>query len=129
MCPHKQAFVLSQGIMGSAGDTPKVACPLHKKTFDLHNGQQIGADDQEPLNILTFPVKIEDGKVLVELPATPELDAILGTHGLRVQKSECVDLAADALKVRIKGAAAAANKSASKTALMAEPEHKNMAEE
>jgi len=50
------------------------------------------------LNILTFPVKIESGKVLVELPAMPELDAILGTHGLRVQKSDCVDIAGDAIK-------------------------------
>jgi nitrite reductase (NADH) large subunit len=33
MCPHKQAFVLSQGIIGAtADDVPKVACPLHKKS-------------------------------------------------------------------------------------------------
>jgi len=98
MCPHKQAFVLSQGIIGSAADTPKVACPLHKKTFNLEDGQQIGDGD---LQILTFPVKIEDGQVMVELPAVPEVDAILGTNGLRVMKSDCVDLAGDALKVPV----------------------------
>lgn len=97
MCPHKQAFVLSQGIIGAtADDVPKVACPLHKKTFDLSTGE--GISDQD-LNILTFPVKLEGKKVYVELPAEAEVDAILGTHGLRVQKSECIDIAADALKV------------------------------
>lgn len=100
MCPHKQAFVLSQGIIGSTGDsTPKVACPLHKKTFSLETGEGIS---DESLNILTFPVKLEGDKVLVELPSVTEVDAILGTHGLRVQKSDCIDLAGDALKIPTK---------------------------
>ena len=100
MCPHKQAFVLSQGIMGDSSGTPKVACPLHKKTFSLESGEQIGDGD---LNILTFPIKVEGGTVSVELPAIPELDAILGTKGLRVLKSDCVDIAGDAIKVPRKG--------------------------
>ncbi|KAG7344800.1 assimilatory nitrite reductase NADPH large subunit [Nitzschia inconspicua] len=95
MCPHKQAFVLSQGIIGDKEGLPKVACPLHKKQFSLETGEGVG---DEELNILTFPVKIDSDKVLVELPAIPELDAILGTHGLRVQKSDCVDIAGDAIK-------------------------------
>lgn len=99
MCPHKQAFVLSQGIIGSASGTPKVACPLHKKTFSLEDGEQIGDGD---LKILTFPIKIEGEDVLVELPAEPEIDAILGTNGLRVMKSDCVDYAGDALKVPVR---------------------------
>ena len=107
MCPHKQAFVLSQGIIGDASETPKVACPLHKKTFNLQTGEQIGDDD---LNILTFPVKLEGDKVFVELPAAPELDAILGTNGLRVKKSDCIDISGDALKVPVK-----ANKFAGET--------------
>jgi len=97
MCPHKQAFVLSQGIIGGTGDdTPKVACPLHKKTFDLKTGDGISDED---LNILTFPVRLLGTKVLVELPAEPEVDAILGTHGLRVHKADCIDIAGDAIKV------------------------------
>eukprot|EP00980_Cylindrotheca_fusiformis_P030772 scaffold25410_cov117-Cylindrotheca_fusiformis.AAC.5 len=99
MCPHKQAFVLSQGIVGDTNATPKVACPLHKKTFNLNSGEQIGGE--EDLSILTFPVKVEGTKVLVELPSVVELDAILGTNGLRVHKSDCIDIAGDALKVPV----------------------------
>lgn len=35
VCPHKRALVLSEGIVGSKGDIRSVACPLHKKKFDL----------------------------------------------------------------------------------------------
>ena len=38
MCPHKQSFVLSRGIVGDQNGTPKVACPMHKKTFSLEDG-------------------------------------------------------------------------------------------
>ena len=99
MCPHKQAFVLSQGILGDVAGTPKVACPLHKKNFALEDGEEIGDGD---LKILTFPIKLEGDDVLVELPAIPELDAILGTGGLRVQKSDCIDITGDAIKVPVK---------------------------
>jgi len=95
MCPHKQAFVLSQGIVGDSAGTPKVACPLHKKQFDLNSGEELGGD----LSIITFPVTIKGDSVFVELPSVAEVDAILGTSGLRVKKSDCVDIAGDALKV------------------------------
>ena len=45
MCPHKQAFVLSRGIVGDAQGTPKVACPLHKKTFCLESGSCLSGED------------------------------------------------------------------------------------
>jgi len=98
MCPHKQAFVLSQGIVGEASGVAKVACPLHKKQFALEDGAEIGGD----LQLITFPIKIENDEVFVELPNTSELDAILGTHGLRVQKTDCIDITGDAIKVPVK---------------------------
>jgi nitrite reductase (NADH) large subunit len=100
MCPHKQAFVLSQGIIGDAAGAPKVACPLHKKQFGLESGAEINGGD---LHILTFPVDLRDGKVFVELPSIPELDAILGTNGLRVKATSCIDIAGDAIKIKTKG--------------------------
>lgn len=100
MCPHKHAFVLSQGILGDANGEPKVACPLHKRNFSLETGAEIGDGD---LKILKFPVKIEDGNVFVYLPSEPEVNAILGTNGLRITKSDCVNLAEDAIKVPVRG--------------------------
>ncbi len=38
MCPHKKEMVLSRGIIGDQAGIPKVACPLHKKTFSLASG-------------------------------------------------------------------------------------------
>lgn len=96
MCPHKQAFVLSQGILGDAAGIPKVACPLHKKQFALDTGAEVNGGD---LQIITFDIKVEDGEVKIFIPAEDELDAILGTSGLRVIDSGCSDLAADAIKI------------------------------
>lgn len=123
MCPHKQAFVLSQGIIGDVAGTPKVACPLHKKNFDLTTGLEIDGD----LEIITFNVKIDDNdQVLVELPSVEEVDAILGTHGLRVNKSDCVNLAEDAIKVQLAKEAKKnpSDPKRSSTVLMAKMENK-----
>ena len=55
MCPHKKAFVLSRGIIGDEQGAPKVACPLHKKTFSLDTGVSMQGEDY---SIRTFPVKV-----------------------------------------------------------------------
>jgi nitrite reductase (NADH) large subunit len=78
LCPHKQEMVLARGLLGDQGDAPKVACPLHKKTFDLRSGACLSGDD---LSIATFPVKIEGDSVFVELPPAAELGpAMCGSH-------------------------------------------------
>lgn len=77
MCPHKKAFVLSRGILGDVTGTPKVACPLHKKTFSLVDGSSL---QQEDYNIRTFPVKVEDGNVYLDLPSKEFLDNLLATE-------------------------------------------------
>ena len=77
MCPHKKAFVLSRGIIGDAQGAPKIACPLHKKTFCLESGACLSGEDYE---VLTFPVKVKDNEVYLELPSQDELDATLSTE-------------------------------------------------
>jgi nitrite reductase (NADH) large subunit len=76
MCPHKRAFVLSRGIIGSAGEVPKVACPLHKKNFSLETGECISGDEH---SIKVFPVRIVDDHVELLLPPQDQLDALLAT--------------------------------------------------
>jgi nitrite reductase (NADH) large subunit len=72
LCPHKRQMVLARGIVGDHAGAPKVACPLHKKTFDLASGQCLSGDD---LAIATFAVRIVGEDVLVELPPIEELTA------------------------------------------------------
>lgn len=76
MCPHKKAFVLSRGIIGDTSGHPKVACPLHKKTFSLESGACLSGDDYA---VRVFPVKVEGDAVYLELPPTAVLDRLLAT--------------------------------------------------
>lgn len=77
MCPHKKAFVLSRGIVGDAADEPKVACPLHKKTFSLKTGDSLQGEEYR---VQTFPVRVDDGQVFLELPPVEVLDKLLATE-------------------------------------------------
>jgi len=84
-CPHKQLQVLSRGLIGMAGDNPKVACPIHKNTYNLNTGKGIS---NPGLNIAVFEVKIEDDRVLVQLPPDDVLDKALGREDPK-GNSEC----------------------------------------
>ncbi len=64
-CPHRQQMVLSRGMIGTAGEEPKVACPFHKKTFSLQTGQCLSGDE---CSIKTYHVKVEEGKVYIKVP-------------------------------------------------------------
>lgn len=76
VCPHKKAFVLSRGMLGDAAGEPKVACPLHKKTFSLATGESLQGEEYR---IRTFPVKVAGDDVYLELPPVEVLDALLAT--------------------------------------------------
>lgn len=58
-CPHKQG-PLSEGIVHDK----KVTCPLHNWIFSLETGKAQGADQGQ---IATYPVKIEDGRLLLDI--------------------------------------------------------------
>jgi nitrite reductase (NADH) small subunit len=62
LCPHKMEMVLSRGMIGSANEIPKIACPLHKNTFSLKDGTNLSGNDYK---IATYPVKIVEGEVLI----------------------------------------------------------------
>ena len=63
LCPHRQQMVLSRGMIGSQNSEPKVACPFHKKTFSLVNGQCLNDEGCE--SIRTYPVKVENNIVFI----------------------------------------------------------------
>ena len=89
MCPHKQQLALSRGLLGNSGETPKVACPFHKKTFSLADGSCLTG---EPYSIKTYRAKCEAGKVWVELPSESQLAIELIAP--RCEETSCVSLAA-----------------------------------
>ena len=62
VCPHKLEMVLSRGMIGDFEGIPKVACPMHKKTFSLENGENLNGDLEA---IATYPVKIENNSVYI----------------------------------------------------------------
>lgn len=77
MCPHRKAFVLSGGILGDAAGAPKVACPLHKKTFSLATGESLQGEEYR---IRTFPARVVGEDVQLKLPPTGTLDELLATE-------------------------------------------------
>jgi len=62
LSPEKQEMVLSRGMIGDHDGTPKVACPLHKKTFSLEDGTNLNGDLAP---IATYPVKIKEDFVYI----------------------------------------------------------------
>jgi nitrite reductase (NADH) large subunit len=79
-CPHRGDRVLARGIVGDDGGRPKVACPQHKKTFDLERGD--GLSDPE-LRIATYAARAENGTVYVKLPAVAPERSGVGSCGAR----------------------------------------------
>lgn len=91
MCPHKRAFVLSDGLVGEDDASGKywVSCPLHKRNFDLNGGEAGSCSSDQALSIATFPAEERpDGWVHVKLPPVDELDAVLGTAKWKVKGNE-----------------------------------------
>jgi nitrite reductase (NADH) small subunit len=67
-CPHKGG-PLCDGIV--SGTT--VVCPLHGWRFDLESGAAVRAS--LPLCVTTFPTRVEDGIILVDVGAGRRMDA------------------------------------------------------
>lgn len=58
-CPH-EGGPLSEGIVHGK----KVTCPLHNWVFSLETGEAQGADEGR---IDTYPIRIEDGRMLLDI--------------------------------------------------------------
>jgi len=63
ICSHAHAS-LAEGFV--LDDT--VECPLHGACFSIKTGEALSAPATDP--ILTFPVRVENGTVLVGIPRT-----------------------------------------------------------
>jgi nitrite reductase (NADH) large subunit len=65
VCPHRGDEVIGRGIVGDLKGEPKVACPLHKKTFSLRTGENL---EGENFRLSVFRVEVRNHRVFVELP-------------------------------------------------------------
>ncbi len=59
-CTHEDA-----SLSGGALDGVFIRCPLHGSRFCLLNGKAV--DDPAEIDLETFPIKIEHGRILKEL--------------------------------------------------------------
>jgi len=95
-CPHMQDMVLARGLIGDQTGVPKVACPLHKKTFSLEDGHCLSGEGYE---VATFEVKVQDGQVYVHLPPAHEIVRYLNP------KRKCAEVAAKPRAMLVPGGA------------------------
>ena len=62
-CPHKGGPLCDGIVAGSS-----IVCPLHGRRFDLETGVPVRA--AEPDCVATFPTRVEDGIIYVNLNGT-----------------------------------------------------------
>ncbi|MFC0678623.1 nitrite reductase small subunit NirD [Lysobacter korlensis] len=62
--PHTGANVMARGIVGSRGDRPTLASPLHKEVYDLGTGECF---TDPSLFLQSFRTRVVGGFVEVEL--------------------------------------------------------------
>jgi len=70
--PATGSFVMSRGIVGSRGDRPTLASPLHKQVYDLETGECFTSPDYV---LRTFPVRVDHGTVQIQVREQGELRA------------------------------------------------------
>ena len=64
VCSHEY-FELDKGFLTNG----TLTCALHLSRFDLSNGEPLDPPAEEPLAV--YPVVIDDGRVLIEVPDGP----------------------------------------------------------
>ena len=79
-CPHRGG-PLADGIVSGT----KIVCPLHAWKFSLEDGRGVSAPRQASC-VETFPTRVEDGIVLLELPLGSEDEEEVTPACLQVQQ-------------------------------------------
>lgn len=64
--PYSGAHVISRGIVGSRGDAPTVASPLHKQVFDLRTGTCLETQGGPAAALRVWAVSVVDREVHVQ---------------------------------------------------------------
>lgn len=64
--PHTGSHIMARGIVGSQGQRPTIASPLHKEVYDLATGECFS---DPGLHLQTFRTRVVNGYIEVEVPA------------------------------------------------------------
>ncbi|GAA2925660.1 nitrite reductase small subunit NirD [Microbacterium luteolum] len=65
--PYSGANVISRGIVGSRGEAPTVASPLHKQVFDLRTGVCLETQGKPDAALRVYPVRVTPDGVHVDV--------------------------------------------------------------
>ncbi|MEJ1921177.1 nitrite reductase small subunit NirD [Microbacterium sp. KHB019] len=68
--PYSGAHVISRGIVGTKGDAPTVASPMHKQVFDLRTGVCLDTQGKPDARLTVWPVRIDGDDVHLQRPAS-----------------------------------------------------------
>ena len=66
--PYSGAHVISRGIVGTRGDAPTVASPMHKQVFDLRTGVCLETQGKPDARLAVWPVQIDGDDVYLQQP-------------------------------------------------------------
>ena len=68
--PYSGANVISRGIVGSRGEAPTVASPLHKQVFDLRTGACLETQGKPDASLRVYPVHVTADGVHIGVTVT-----------------------------------------------------------
>lgn len=75
--PYSGANVISRGIVGTKGDAPTIASPMHKQVFDLRTGECLETQGKPALALAVWPVRTDGDDVhLLSVVARSPEDAL-----------------------------------------------------
>lgn len=70
--PYSGAHVISRGIVGTRGDVPTIASPMHKQVFDLRTGECLESQGKTPAHLAVWPVRRVGDDLYLQAPITAE---------------------------------------------------------
>lgn len=65
--PYSGAHVISRGIVGTRGDAPTIASPMHKQVFDLRTGECLESHGRPALSLAVWSVQMSGDDVYVRV--------------------------------------------------------------
>ncbi|MDQ0645511.1 nitrite reductase small subunit NirD [Microbacterium murale] len=72
--PYSRANVISRGIVGTRGDAPTIASPMHKQVFDLRTGECLETQGKPALHLEVWQVRTVGDDLYLLRDAAPPSD-------------------------------------------------------